>query len=103
MKRRKNIIVIHDASELAATLGLKQEDAVAMEFRARLNRKIVELVRAKRLTHEEVAKAAGASRTRVTAILNGHTRGISTDFLLRILSALGCRTVPVFSLIRSAA
>ena len=103
-KRRKRITVIaRDAFELARVLGLKKADAIAMEFRARLNHKIVELAKTKGLTHAEVAKKAGASRTRVTAILNGQTLGVSTDFLLRILYALGCKTTPTFSHVRPAA
>jgi predicted XRE-type DNA-binding protein len=74
-----------------------------MEFRARLNRKIVDLAKEQGLSHAEIAKTARASRTRVTSILNGNTAGISTDFLLRILYALGCKTVPTFSRIRPAA
>src|SRR3954464_13853887 len=103
MKKSKNSIIAHDSLELASVLGLKKEDAVAMEFRARLNHKIVELVQAKGFTHAQVAKKAGASRTRITAILNGQTLGVSTDFLLRILYALGCKTLPTFFPIRSAA
>lgn len=103
MSKRKNSVVARNSLELAAALGLKAEDAIAMEFRARLNQKIVELVRARGFTHAQIAKRAGASRTRITAILNGQTLGVSTDFLLRILYALGCKTVPTFALIRSAA
>ena len=97
MAKRKNILVARNSFELAEILDLEQEDAIAMEFRARLNKKIVDLVKKEGLTHEEVAKRAKASRTRVTAILNGHTFGISTDFLLRILYSLGCKTNPSFS------
>ena len=103
MKTHKNSILVRNSAELAAALGLKKEDAVAMEFRARLNKKIVELTKSKGMTHAELAKRAGASRTRLTAILNGQTMGVSTDFLLRILYALGCKTVPTFSPIKSAA
>lgn len=103
MTKRQKTIIARDAFELAHVLGLSESDAIAMEFRARLNRKIVELAKAKHLTHSEIAVLASASRTRVTAILNGHTLGVSTDFLLRILYAMGCRTVPSFSPIRSAA
>jgi predicted XRE-type DNA-binding protein len=103
MKKRKHSIVAHDAFELAEALGLKKDDAIAMEFRARLNKKIVELVKAKSLTHAEVAQKSGASRTRITAILNGHTLGVSTDFLLRILYSLGHKTIPTFAKIRPAA
>src|SRR4051812_1769365 len=96
-------VAARDAGGLARMLGLKDADAGAMAFRARLNKKIVELVERSGLTHAEVAGKAGASRTRITAILNGQTMGVSTDFLLRILFALGCRTVPAFSRIRPAA
>src|SRR5438105_603999 len=103
MKTRKHSVVVRNAVELARALGLKKDDAIAMEFRARLNKKIVDLVNARGLTHAQVAQKAGASRTRITAILNGQTLGISTDFLLRVLYALGCKTLPAFSPIRSAA
>jgi predicted XRE-type DNA-binding protein len=102
-KTRKHSTVARSVFELAAMIGLRQEDAIAMEFRARLNKKIVELMKAKKLTHAQVAQKAGASRTRITAILNGNTMGVSTDFMLRILYALGCKTVPTFSPIKSAA
>lgn len=102
-KRKTRLITVRDPLELAGVLGLKREDAVAMEFRARLNKKIADLVQAKGLTHVEVAKRARASRTRITAVLNGQTQGVSTDFLIRVLHALGCRTTPTFSTIRSAA
>ena len=103
MKRSSKTIVARNAEELAHVIGLKDEDGVAMEFRARLNHKIVELVKDQQLSHEQVARAAGASRTRVTAILNGNTMGVSTDFLLRVLYALGCKTLPTFSRINRAA
>jgi hypothetical protein len=56
---RKDSIVARNAVELAKVLGLKKEDAVAMEFRARLNKKIVELAKAKGVTHAELAEKAG--------------------------------------------
>ncbi len=103
MKKTKHSVTIRDSAGLARALGLKKEDGVAMEFRARLNKKIVELTLAQGLTHVELSRKTGASRTRITAILNGNTMGISTDFLLRILSALGCRTIPTFATARPAA
>ena len=60
-----------------------------IELRSDLNSKIVEVVGRKGLTHAQVARLAGTSRTRVTAILNRNTKDISTDLLLRVLFALG--------------
>jgi cyanate lyase len=54
-----------------------------------LNDKIIEVVGKKGLTHLEVARLAHTSRTRVTAILNRNTHGISTDLMLRVLGSLG--------------
>lgn len=43
------------------------------------------------MVHIEIAKSAGTSRSRVTAIANGNTRGVSTDVLIRVLAATGYR------------
>lgn len=104
MKRKSKFsIAIRDSFELANALGLGKEDAVAMDFRARLNKKIIDLAQEQGRTHAEIAKNSKASRTRITAVLNGQTQGISTDFLLRILYSLGCKTTPSFSRIKLAA
>ena len=62
-----------------------------MEFRSELTVVLAKIIQSGRMTHAEIAKAAGTSRTRVTAIANGNTDGISTDVLLRVLSATGYR------------
>jgi predicted XRE-type DNA-binding protein len=77
------------AKDLAKFLDLDPEDAVEIEFRAKLNEKIIEVVEKEGLTHAEVAKLAKTSRTRVTAIMNHNTGDISSDLMLRILAALG--------------
>ena len=77
------------AGELAKSLGLSPADGAEISLRSALNSKIVQAVKQKGLTHAAVARLAGTSRTRVTAILNRNTADISTDLLLRILYALG--------------
>lgn len=89
MKQKVETHTARNAREIAELLDLTASDAVEIEFRAKLNKKIVDVVALKGLTHLEVATLSKASRTRVTAILNGHTSGISTDLLLRILYSLG--------------
>ena len=103
MKKIKHSITARNAIELAKVLGLKKEDAIAMEFRAKLNQKIVEMAAARNFTHTRLAGMTGASRTRITSVLNGRTLGVSTDFMLRLLCAMGCKTSPTFSIIRPAA
>lgn len=88
MSKRKSIIT-RTAVELAEVLGLPSHEGIEIEVRARLNDQIIRIVRRKGLTHAQIAKAAGTSRTRVTAILNRNTHEVSTDLLLRIAGALG--------------
>lgn len=96
MKKHKPVIA-RNAAELAKVLGLSPADGVEMEIRSDLNEKIIEIVGKNGLTHAHVAKLAGTSRTRITAILNRNTHQVSTDLLLRILASLGIRPKINFS------
>jgi predicted XRE-type DNA-binding protein len=88
MKKSK-AIVARSAAELAKALGLTPAAGAEIELRSHLNSKIVDVVQRKGLTHDQVARLAQTSRTRVTAIMNHNTKDISTDLLLRVLYALG--------------
>ncbi len=103
MARKVKPLVARNALELAEILGLDADDAAEMEVRAQLNVKIIRAVKKARLTHADVARKARTSRTRITAILNGNTSGVSTDLLLRILSSLGYRTKLSFTQSKLAA
>jgi predicted XRE-type DNA-binding protein len=87
----KTKYVAKNAVELAGLLGLSKLDAAELEFRAELNAAIIQKFRAAKLTQAELAKRAKLSRTRLTALLNNNSYGISTDFMLRVLTALGYR------------
>jgi predicted XRE-type DNA-binding protein len=84
-------LVARNSKELAETLGLTEADRAAMEIQFELAEQIALETRRAGMTHAQLAQLAGASRPRVTAILNGNLDGVSTDLLLRILSALGVR------------
>ncbi len=88
MKKVKPVVA-RNARELAAVLGLTPADGLEIEIRSDLNDKIIEVVKKRGLTHDQVARLAHTSRTRVTAILNRNTQDISTDLMLRVLAALG--------------
>lgn len=103
MKKKAKSYTARNARELAELLDLDPADAIDMEFRAKLNSKIIQAVKAQKLTHAEVARRSKASRTRITAILNGNTSGMSSDLLIRILYSLGYRTKVTFSHARLAA
>jgi predicted XRE-type DNA-binding protein len=82
-------IVATTPEDLAGALRLPT--AAAREWRVQhlLVKRLNEIVRGQELTHAEVAKRAGTSRTRVTAILNDDLEHVSTDLLIRILGSLG--------------
>lgn len=84
-------LVARNSKELADVLGLADADRVAMEIQLELAEQIGLAVRRSAMTHAQLAQLAGASRPRVTSILNGNLDGVSTDLLLRILAALGVR------------
>lgn len=94
---KKGLIVARTPEELAEVLGLTRADAMEWRFREALANRIVQEVARQKLTHAQVAKLAGTSRSRVTAILNSGLVDISTDLLLRILASLGIRVKPTFS------
>jgi predicted XRE-type DNA-binding protein len=89
-KTRKNVTV-RTAEDLGRALGLSIADTAEMEFRSDLTVALAKIIQAGQLTHAEIAKHAGTSRTRVTAIANGNTHGVSTDVLIRVLAATGHR------------
>jgi predicted XRE-type DNA-binding protein len=96
MKKSK-LIITKNALELAEALGLTPADAAEIEIRSVLNDKIIDIVKKHGLTHQQVAKLAQTSRTRVTAILNHNTKDVSTDLMLRILARLGYKAKITFS------
>ncbi|TKB72593.1 MAG: hypothetical protein E8D46_13380 [Nitrospira sp.] len=89
-KTRKPVTV-RTAEDLGRALGLSVADTAEMEFRSELTVALAKIIQAGQFTHAEIAKKAGTSRTRVTAIANGNTHGVSTDVLIRVLAATGHR------------
>ena len=83
------IVRANTVAEIAKALGLTPAEGSEMVFRANLNSQIIKIVKRKKITHVQLAKLAGSSRTRMTALLNRNVSDISTDLMLRVLSALG--------------
>ena len=88
---RKNVkpVRVKNTKELVDFLGLNPVDVVEIEFRAKINDKIIDVVKHKALTHMQVAELASTSRTKITAIMNRNTADISSDLMLRVLASLG--------------
>jgi predicted XRE-type DNA-binding protein len=87
----EKVIRAKTAEDLGSALGLSAAETGEMEFRSELTCSLAKIIRNGKHTHAEIARRAGTSRTRVTAIANGNTQGISTDLLIRVLSATGYR------------
>ena len=77
--------------DLADALGLPRVAAEEWQFQHVLLARLKEIARRHKLTHLEIAKRAGTSRTRVTSILNNDLEHVSTDLMIRILASLGYR------------
>src|SRR5436190_1379033 len=91
MSKVRKQVIVRTANDLGRALGLSTADTAEMEFRSELTMALAKIIQAGRLTHADIAKGAGTSRTRVTAIANGNTHGVSTDVLIRVLAATGHR------------
>ena len=90
-------ITARNPRELAKLIGLDSATAAQWELRIELVTKIAEETKKLGLTHAEVAKRAKTSRARITSIINRNFDDVSTDLLLRVLTALGYRVEVRFS------
>jgi hypothetical protein len=84
-------IVAHTPEELAAHLGLSRAAAKEWQVQHLLLKRLKEIAAREGITHAEIARRAGTSRTRVTAILNDDLEHVSSDLLIRIIGSLGYR------------
>ena len=81
-------IVAATPEDLAGALGLPAAAAREWQVQHALLKRLKEIVRSRKITHAEIAKRSGTSRTRVTAILNDDLDHVSSDLLIRVLAAL---------------
>ena len=82
-------VVAGTPEQLAAALGLSESAAKEWRFQHTLLMRLKEITARQGITHAEIAKRAGTSRTRVTSILNDNIEHVSSDLLIRILASLG--------------
>jgi len=84
-------VIAGTPEDLADALGLPRVAAEEWQFQHVLLARLKEVARRQELTHMEIAKLAGTSRTRITSILNNDLEHVSSDLLVRILASLGYR------------
>lgn len=77
-----------EAKRMAEDLGLTEVDAYIMELKARLYTKSSELIKASKLTHEEIAQLIGTSRSRINRIANMGENNVSIELLLKLIAVL---------------
>jgi predicted XRE-type DNA-binding protein len=85
------LTVARTPDDLAGALRLSAAEAREWQVQYALLKRLKEIARRQKLTHAAIAKRAGTSRTRVTAILNDDLEHVSSDLLIRILGSLGYR------------
>ena len=84
-------VIARMPEDLTGALGLPTSAAKEWQVQHVMLRRLKQIVRRQKITHAEIARRAGTSRTRVTAILNDDLEHVSSDLLIRILSSLGYR------------
>lgn len=77
-----------EAKRLAQDLGLSDVDAYIMELKSKLYTRSSELIKASKLTHEQIAIQIGTSRSRINRIANKSENNISIEILLKIIGVL---------------
>ena len=101
--RKVKPIIAKTPAALAQALGLSVAEADEWQVQQTLLRRLKGIVEKEKITHTQIAKRAGTSRTRVTAILNDNLEHVSTDLLIRILRSLGYRVRVSVTRVHSAA
>lgn len=101
--RKTKTVTARTPEALAQALGLTAAESQEWQVQHSLLKRLRQIAREEGLTHAEIARRGGSSRTRVTSILNGNLDNVSSDLLIRLLSALGYRIRVSVSRIDSAA
>ncbi len=91
MMKNEKAIVTRSVSRFAEVMGLSPLNVREIKIRKKLNYKIIEVVKHKKLSTLKVAEMSDTYSTNVVAILNQHIHDIPTTLMLRILVSLGVR------------
>jgi predicted XRE-type DNA-binding protein len=76
------------AKKMAEDLNLSEVDAYMMELKAILYIKCSDLIKKSKLTHEEIARLIGTSRSRINRIANHGENSLSIELLIKIVFVL---------------
>jgi len=84
-------VIAKNPEELAAHIGLSPAAVKEWQVQHVLLKHLKAIVAREKITHAEIARRAGTSRSRITAILNDDLEHVSSDLLIRTLASLGYR------------
>ncbi len=89
-KTKKEIFmkISKSTKKLAKDLGLSDADTYIMELKARLYLKSAQLIMSSMLSHEQIAKQIGTSRSRINRIAHHGENSVSLEILLKIITTL---------------
>jgi predicted XRE-type DNA-binding protein len=76
------------AKKIADDLGLSEVDAYIMEIKSKLYSKSSNLIKSSKLTHEQIAKLIGTSRSRINRIANKGENNVSLEILIKLIAVL---------------
>lgn len=76
------------AKQIAEDLGLSEVDAYIMELKSKLYNKSADLIKSSKLTHEQIAKQIGTSRSRINRIANHGENNVSIELLIKLIAVL---------------
>ena len=85
------------AQIMAHDLGLSDVDAYIMDLKFKLYMKSSSLIKASKLTHGEIAKLIGTSRSRINRIANNGENNVSLELLLKIIVVLDSKAAIKFA------
>lgn len=77
-----------EAKKMAEDLGLSEVDAYIMDLKAKLYSKSSALIKSSKLTHEQIAKLIGTSRSRINRIANRGENNVSIELLIKLITVL---------------
>lgn len=77
-----------ESKKLAKDLGLSDVDAYIMELKAKLYSRSSDLIKNSKLTHEQIAKQIGTSRSRINRIANYGENNVSIETLIKLIATL---------------
>lgn len=77
------------AQELAKITGVSSARAMEAIIKAQLTSAVLKAIQKNKITHQELAKRSGLTRSAVTGILSGSLQKVTIDRVLRLVEAVG--------------